>query len=51
MKKIEHIDKALKKVEEKSKIELSEKQKEAIKAINEKNVTIITGGQEQEKPQ
>ncbi len=44
MKKIEHIDKALKKVEEKSKIELSEKQKEAIKAINEKNVTIITGG-------
>mgnify|MGYP002611156647 CR=1 FL=1 len=36
MKKIEHIDKALKKVEEKSKIELSEKQKEAIKAINEK---------------
>ena len=44
MKKIEHIEKALKKVEEKSKIELSEKQKEAIKAINEKNVTIITGG-------
>ena len=44
MKKIEHIDKALKKIEEKSKIELSEKQKEAIKAINEKNVTIITGG-------
>ena len=44
MKKIEHIDKALKKVEEKSKIELSEKQKKAIKAINEKNVTIITGG-------
>ena len=44
MKKIEHIDKALKKVEDKSKMELSEKQKEAIKAINEKNVTIITGG-------
>lgn len=44
MKKIEHIDKALKKIEEKSEIELSEKQKEAIKAINEKNVTIITGG-------
>ena len=44
MKKIEHIDNALKKVEEKSKMELSEKQKEAIKAINEKNVTIITGG-------
>ena len=44
MKKIEHIDKALKKVEEKSKMELSEKQKEAIKAINENNVTIITGG-------
>lgn len=44
MKKIEHIKNALEKVESKSNIELSEKQKEAIKAINENNVTIITGG-------
>jgi len=34
----------IKENEENSKIELSEKQKEAIKAINENNVTIITGG-------
>ena len=44
MKKIEHIENALKKVEEKSKIELSEKQREAVKSINQNNVTIITGG-------
>lgn len=44
MKKIEHIDSALKKLEKTSEIELSEKQKQAIKAINENNVTIITGG-------
>ena len=44
MKKIEHIEEALKKVEEKSNIELSEKQKEAVKSINQNNVTIITGG-------
>lgn len=44
MKKIEHIKNALENVEAKSNIELSEKQKEAIKAINENNVTIITGG-------
>ena len=44
MKKIEHIDSALKKIEKTSEIELSEKQKQAIKAINENNVTIITGG-------
>ena len=36
--------KELKKLEEMAKIELSEKQKEAIKLINENNVTIITGG-------
>lgn len=44
MKKIEHIENALKKIEKKSSIELSEKQKDAIKAINNSNVTIITGG-------
>ena len=44
MKKIEHIKNALEKIEAKSNIELSEKQREAIKAINENNVTIITGG-------
>lgn len=44
MKKIEHIENALKKVEEKSNIELSEKQREAVKSINQNNVTIITGG-------
>ena len=44
MKKIEHIENALKKVETKSNIELSEKQKEAVKSINQNNVTIITGG-------
>lgn len=44
MKKIEHIEKLLKKVESKSNIELSEKQREAVKSINKNNVTIITGG-------
>lgn len=44
MKKIENIEEALKHIEEKSEIELSEKQKDAIKAINKNNVTIITGG-------
>ena len=43
-KKIENIKSELQKIEKKSKIELSEKQKEAIKAINENNVTVITGG-------
>lgn len=44
MKEIKEIETNLKKVEKKSDIELSEKQKEAIKTINENNVTIITGG-------
>lgn len=43
-KKIPNIEKELKEIEKKSDIELSEKQKEAIKAINQNNVTIITGG-------
>lgn len=44
MKEIKNIDMALKNIEKKSNIELSEKQREAIKAINSNNVTIITGG-------
>ena len=42
MKKVEHIENAVKKLESKSNIELSEKQKEAIETINDSNVTIIT---------
>ena len=44
MKKIEHIENEIKKIEKKTNIELSDKQKEAVKAINDNNVTIITGG-------
>lgn len=44
IKKIEHIEKALKDVEKKSNIELSNKQREAVLSINDSNVTIITGG-------
>ena len=44
MKKIEHIENALKRIEKKSNIELSDKQREAVLSINESNVTIITGG-------
>ena len=44
MKKIVGIEKELKKVEKISKIELSSKQKEAVKLVNENNVVIITGG-------
>lgn len=44
IKRVVEIEKNLKKVEEKSSIELSEKQKEAIKLVNDNNVTIITGG-------
>ena len=44
MKKIKNIKSELKKIEKHSDIELSEKQKEAIEAINENNVCIITGG-------
>lgn len=43
IKKIDRFDKELKLFEEKSNIDLSEKQKEAIKAINEHNVCVITG--------
>ena len=44
IKNIENIKKELKKIEKNSEIELSEKQIEAIEAINENNVCIITGG-------
>ncbi len=44
MKKISDIEDELKKIEKVSKIKLSEKQKEAIRQINDNNVVIITGG-------
>ncbi len=44
VKKIKNIQTVLNKIESNSKIELSEKQKEAIQLVNENNVTIITGG-------
>ncbi len=44
MKEIKNINEELKRVEKRSDIQLSEKQIEAIKAINKNNVTIITGG-------
>ena len=44
VKKIDKFDKELEMFEKKSNIDLSEKQKEAIKAINDNNVCVITGG-------
>lgn len=44
VKKISHIEAELKKVQASSSIDLSDKQKEAIKLLNENNVMIITGG-------
>ena len=44
IKKVSNIEKELKQIEEKTDILLSEKQKEAIRAINDNNVVIITGG-------
>lgn len=44
MKYIKKISQELKKIEKNSDIELSKKQKEAIEAVNENNVCIITGG-------
>lgn len=43
-KKVKGIEEEIEKVESQNAMELSEKQKEAIKAVNENNVTIITGG-------
>ena len=44
LKKIVNFKKELEKVEETSAIELSEKQVEAVKMVNDNNVSIITGG-------
>ncbi len=44
IKKVIHIERELKKVENNSHIQLSDKQKEAVERVNENNVTIITGG-------
>lgn len=44
IKKIKNVKQELKKLENTSEIELSEKQKQAIEAINDNNVCIITGG-------
>ena len=44
MKHIKNIENELEKVESYSSIKLSDKQKEAVQAVNENNVTIITGG-------
>lgn len=44
MKYIKNFDDELQKVESHSSIKLSDKQKEAVEAVNENNVTIITGG-------
>ena len=43
-KKIATFSKELKKLEQESKIELSDKQMEALEAVNDNNVCIITGG-------
>ena len=44
IKKIDKFKKELELFEKKSNIELSEKQKEAIKKINDHNICVITGG-------
>lgn len=44
IKRLSNIKNELKKIEKKSEIELSQKQKQAIQLINDNNVTIITGG-------
>lgn len=44
MKHIKNIEDELQKVESHSSIKLSDKQKEAVLAVNENNVSIITGG-------
>lgn len=41
---IENLDRKLKKIEKTQKIELSDKQKEAVKLVNANNVCVITGG-------
>ncbi len=44
IKKVSNIEKEIKKQEKLDKIELSDKQKEAIKLVNDNNVCVITGG-------
>ena len=44
IKKISHLNKEIKEIEKRTNIFLSEKQKEAIEAVNNNNVCIITGG-------
>ena len=44
VKEIKNVENAIKNIEKKSDIKLSEKQKEAIEEINNNNVLIITGG-------
>ena len=44
IKKISHLSKEIKQIEKQTNIFLSEKQKEAIEAVNDNNVCIITGG-------
>lgn len=44
LKEIKNLKKELKQIEKDENIELSDKQKDAIQAINENNVCIITGG-------
>lgn len=44
VKKISNIEEFLEKIEKNSSIELSDKQKNALKMVNDNNVTIITGG-------
>lgn len=44
IKKISSFDKELKKIEKETNIFLSDKQKEAIEAVNDNNVCVITGG-------
>ena len=44
IKKISSFDKELKKIEKETNIFLLDKQKEAIEAVNDNNVCVITGG-------
>jgi len=44
IKKISHLSKEIKQIEKQTNIFLSERQKEAIEAVNDNNVCIITGG-------
>lgn len=44
VKRITHFDTELKNIEKEENIELSDKQREALQAINDNNVCIITGG-------